>query len=59
MRTFELFAAKTTLKFMVCQQCKLHTRGLRQCKHFADKGTGINCFAILYGRLLWTFPNPI
>jgi len=31
--------------------------GLNQCGHLADKGEGVQFFAILCGHLLWTAPN--
>jgi len=39
---------------MLCPQGQ---GGLSQCGHFAEKGGGDLCFAILCGRLLWTALN--
>jgi len=37
---------------MVCPHWK--EEGLSQYEHFTDKGEGVNFFAILCRRLLWT-----
>jgi len=56
MWTFALFGEKTFESYKI-YGVSARTRGVEPGRTFCVQGEGVNFFAILCGRLLWTTPN--